>query len=93
MMRCLRTTRSATSRPLLGQDRLLVLAALDEALGLEALQHLAGGRAGDAEHVGDADGERGRALRLRLVLPDGERQEVDRLEVVVDGVAQPPCPR
>ena len=33
------------------------------------------------------DGERGRALRLRLVLPDGERQEVDRLEVVLDGVA------
>ena len=93
MMRCLRTTRSATSRPLRREDRLLVLAALDQAVGLEALQHLAGRGAGDAEHVGDADGERGGALRLRLVLADRERQEVDRLEIVVDRVAQPPCPR
>ena len=42
-----------------GQDRLLVLAALDEPLGLEPLQHLAGRRARDAEHLGHARGERG----------------------------------
>ena len=86
MMRCLRTTRSALLAALGGQDRLLVLAALDEALGLEALQHLPGRGPRDAEHVGDPDGERGHALRLGLVLPDREREEVDRLEVVVDGV-------
>ena len=40
------------------EDRLLVLAALDEPVGLEALQHLAGRRARDAEHLGDARGER-----------------------------------
>ena len=37
-----------------GEDRLLLLAALDEPVGLEPLQHLAGGGARDAEHVGDA---------------------------------------
>ena len=58
MIRCLRTTRSARSRPGLGQDRLLVLAALDEPFGLEPLQHLAGRRARDAEHLGDARRER-----------------------------------
>ena len=41
--------------PGLGQERLLVLAALDEAFGLEPLQHLAGGRSRDAEHLGDPD--------------------------------------
>ena len=66
------------------QDRLLVLAALDEPLRLEPLQHLAGRRARDAEHLGDARGERRRALRLRPVLADREREEVDRLEVLVD---------
>ena len=68
------------------QDRFLMLAALDEALGLESLQHLSRRGARDAQHVGDADGERGGALRLGLVLPDRKRQEVDRLEVVVHGV-------
>ena len=42
----------------LGEDRLLALAALDEPLGLEPLQHLAGRGARDAEHLGDARGER-----------------------------------
>jgi primosomal protein N' (replication factor Y) (superfamily II helicase) len=69
-----------------GQDRLLVLAALDEAVGLEALEHLSGRRARDAEHVGDAHRQCWGTLRFRLVLPDGEGQEVDRLEIVVDGV-------
>ena len=36
------------------EDRLLLLAALDEPLGLEPLEHLARGRAGDAEHLRDA---------------------------------------
>ena len=36
------------------QDRLLLLAALDEPVGLEPLQHLAGRGARDAEHLGDA---------------------------------------
>ena len=39
--------------PGVGQDRLLLLAALDEPFGLEPLQHLAGGGTRDAEHVGD----------------------------------------
>ena len=56
------------------QDRLLLLAALDQALGLEALQHLAGRGARDAEHVGDADGERRRALRR----PGGTRRPETR---------------
>ena len=41
-----------------GEDRLLVLAALDEPFGLQALQHLARRGAGDAEHLGDARGDR-----------------------------------
>ena len=66
-----------------GEDRLLLLAALDEPVGLEALQHLAGGGARDAEHLGDAGRDRRRAGR-GPVLPDREREEVDRLEVLVD---------
>ena len=54
MIRCLRTTRSARSLPGRREDRLLLLAALDEAVRLEPLQHLAGRGAGDAEHLGDA---------------------------------------
>ena len=36
-----------------GEDRLLVLAAFDQTLGLEPLQHLAGRGARNAEHLGD----------------------------------------
>ena len=50
-----------------GQDRLLVLSALDEPVGLEPLQHLAGRRARDTEHLGDARRERRGARRLRAV--------------------------
>ena len=71
----------------LGQDRLLARAALDEPLGLEPLQHLAGRGARDAEHLGDARGERRMRRVLRVVLADREREEVDRLEVFVDRVA------
>ena len=42
------------------EDRLLVLAALDEPLGLEPLQHLAGRGARDAEHLRDPRGDRRR---------------------------------
>ena len=69
-----------------GQDRLLVLAPLDQPLLLEALQHLSGGGAGDAEHLGDARRERGRAGGRRPVLADREGEEPDRLQVFVDRV-------
>ena len=69
-----------------GQDRLLLLAALDEAVGLEPLQHLAGGGARNAEHLGDPRRDRRRSRR-RPVLADRKGEEVDRLEVLVDGVA------
>jgi hypothetical protein len=39
------------------QDRLPVLAALDESLALEPLEHLAGGGPGDSEHVRDSYGQ------------------------------------
>ncbi|HEX6489984.1 MAG TPA: adenylate/guanylate cyclase domain-containing protein [Gaiellaceae bacterium] len=70
--------------PARGQDRLLLLAALDQALGLEALQHLAGRGPGDAEHLGDAGGERGVSGRAGAVLPDRKGEEVDRLQVLID---------
>ena len=47
----------------LGEKRLLLLAALDQALGLEALQHLPGRSARDVEHLGDARGEREESRR------------------------------
>ena len=73
--------------PGLGQDRLLLLAALDEPVRLEPLQHLAGGRARDAEHVGDARRDRGGRVGVGPVLADRKGEEVDRLQVLVDGVA------
>ena len=82
MIRCLRTTRLGALDAGLGEDRLLLLAALDEALRLEPLEHLAGGRARHAEHLRDA--RRDRALARRPVLADREREEVDHLEVLVD---------
>ena len=66
-----------------GEDRLPVLAALDEALRLEPLQHLAGGGPRDAEHLRDARRQRRRAGHGRAVLADREGEEVDRLEVLV----------
>ena len=66
------------------QQRLLVLAALDEPVGLEPLQHLAGRGARDAEHLGHARGQGGQGGVLRPVLADRERKEVDRLQVFVD---------
>jgi hypothetical protein len=69
-----------------GQDRLLVLAALDEPLGLEALQHLAGRGPRDAEHLGHARRDRGRVVRVGPVLADREGEEIDRLQVLVDAV-------
>ena len=75
MIRCLRTTCSARSRPGRGQDRLLVLAALDEALRLEALQHLARRRARDAEHLGDARRERRAAPSRGRYSPIGKARK------------------
>ena len=92
MMRCLRTTRRARSAPSGVRIASLLLAALDEPLGLEPLQHLAGGGARDAEHLRHAGRDRGRAGR-GPVLADREREEVDRLEVLVDRVALRPCHR
>ena len=74
------------------EDRLLLLAPLDEPIGLEPLQHLSGGGARHAEHLGDARGDRGRARR-RSVLADGEGEEVDRLEILVDRMAVRLCHR
>ena len=70
------------------QDRLLVLAPLDEPVGLEPLQHLPGRGARDAEHLGDARGDRIRRRR-GPVLADREREKVDRLEVLVDRMSLP----
>ncbi len=70
------------------QDRLLVLTPLDEPFGLEALQHLPGRCAGDAEHLGDARGDRIRRRR-RPVFADREREKVDRLEILVDRMPLP----
>jgi hypothetical protein len=67
-----------------GQDRLLVLPALDEPLGLEPLQHLAGRGTRDAEHLCHPRRQRRQARLLRPVLADREGEEVDRLEVLVD---------
>ena len=63
-----------------------MLAALDQPFGLEPLQHLPGRRARDAEHLGHPDGDGRQAVRHRPVLADREGEEVDRLEVLVDGV-------
>jgi hypothetical protein len=72
------------------EDRLLLLASLDETFGLEPLEHLACGCARDAQHLGDARGDRGRSCR-GSILPDREGEEVDRLEVLVDAVPGVPC--
>ena len=58
------------------EQRLLVLAAPDEALLLEPLQHLAGRCAGDAEHLGDARRERGEEpLACGLYSPIGNARK------------------
>jgi hypothetical protein len=71
----------------LGEQRLLPRAALDQPLGLEPLQHLPGRRAGHAEHLGNARRERKRAPGRR-VLADRKGEKVDRLQIVVDGMAR-----
>ena len=68
------------------EDDLLALAPLDQAVRLEAFQHLARRCARDAEHVRDTRGERRRVLDDGPVLADREGEEVDRLEVGVDRV-------
>jgi hypothetical protein len=73
-----------TLSPLPGQQRLLVLAALDQPFALESLQHLAGGRTRDAEHLRHPRRERRRPRAERPVLADRKGEEVDRLEVLVD---------
>ena len=87
MIRCLRTTRSARARPVGGEHRLLVLAALDEPLGLEPLQHLAGRGARDAEHLGHARGERRRAGAA-----GGTRRSGRRGSRSSRGTRRPECP-
>jgi len=66
------------------QQRLLVLAALDQALALEPLEHLSRRRPRDAEHLRDARRQRGGTGAQRPVFADRKGQEVDRLEVFVD---------
>src|SRR5687767_695382 len=65
------------------EDRLLVLAPLDQALCLETLEHLTRRRARDAEHLGDPRCEHGGVGR-GAVLADREGEEVDRFQVFVD---------
>jgi hypothetical protein len=74
-----------------GEERFLAGAALDQAFGLEPLQHLAGRGARDVKHLGYARGERGRAGALRRVFADRERKEIDRLQVLVDRVTLRHC--
>ena len=69
------------------QQRLLVLASLDQTFALESLQHLAGRRARHAEHLRHSRRERGRPAAKRAVLADRKGEEVDRLQVLVDGMS------
>ena len=68
------------------QHELAPAAALEQALGGEPLEHLADGRARDAERLGDARRDRRRSLG-RLVDADRGDEDVDRLQVVVDRVS------
>ena len=70
-----------------GEQGLLARAPLDQPLRLEALEHLARRRARDPEHLGHPRGERRRACAVRRVLADRKGEEVDRLEVLVDGMS------
>src|SRR3989304_10641825 len=65
----------------------LVPPPFDQTAGPQSLQHLAGGSSRNAEHVGDSHCEGRRAARLRPVLADRKREEVDGLQVVVDRVS------
>ena len=67
-----------------------MLAALDEPLGLEPLQHLARRGARDAEHLGHARRDGDEPVG-RPVLADREGEEIDRLEVLVDRMSLPVC--
>jgi hypothetical protein len=68
------------------QHGLFLVAALDEALRLETLQHLSGRGTRDAEHLGDAGGDR-RGSRRRAILADREGEEIDRLQILVHGMS------
>ena len=71
----------------LGEERLLLLAALDQALRLEPLEHLAGRGARDVQHLGDARGERRAPGAVRRVLPDRKGEEIDGFQVLVHRVS------
>ena len=85
-MRCLRTTRSATSRP--------CAVRIASLCSPRSTRPSASSRfsisPADARETPSMSATRtasvGRALRLRLVLADRKREEVDRLEIVVDRV-------
>ena len=61
--------------PGLRQDRLLLLAAFDEPLGLETLQHLAGRCPRDAEHLRYARSDRRRLPGSGLYSPIGNARK------------------
>jgi hypothetical protein len=61
-----------------GQDELAPAALFEQALGREPLEHLADGRARDAERLRDPRRDRRRSLR-RLIGADGGDEQVDRL--------------
>src|SRR4029450_12983262 len=53
----------------------------------DPLDHFPCRRARNPEHLRDTGRERRRTRALRRILADRKRQEVDRLEVLVDGVS------
>ena len=83
MIRCLRTTRSARSRPVSVNSASFFLAALDQAVGTRRFSIRAGGRARDVQHLGDARGKGRRAGAVRHVLADREGEEVDGVSRVL----------
>ena len=85
MMRWLRTTCSARAAPSSVKTSSRPPSRCSSPSLPRPLEHLADRRARDAEHVGDARGVRGRAFG-GLVLPDRRHEEVDGLQVVLEGV-------
>ena len=88
MIRCLRTTRSARSRPASVRSASFFLPRSIRPSALEALQHLARpkrARRGASRPTREARG--GEPAPCGVYSPIGNGEEVDRLEVLVHRVA------
>ena len=85
-IRLRRITFSARCGALGRQHEFTPAAALEQAFGGQPLEHLADGRARDAERLRDARRDRRRSLG-RLIHADRGDEQVDRLQVVVDRVS------